>query len=259
MIRIHDLSCGYDGFEVLHAVNLEIRAGDFAVILGQNGAGKSTLLHTLTGYLPVRQGAVFIKGIPLGKWHKRDLAKTLALIPQETVLPFDYTVEELVLMGRFPHLELLQNWSHQDYALVGEIMQTMDIAQLKDRFYSQLSGGEKQRVLLARALAQETEIICLDEALSQLDINHQVCMMQLLYDVNRKHGKTIILISHQINLAANLASRLIFLKSGKVVGQGAPAEVLTSAMLKTVFEVDLLLQTNPLSGRPNLVFPGVNP
>ncbi len=258
MIRITNLSCGYELCEVLTGIDLEIDVADFAVILGQNGAGKSTLLHTLIGYLPFRSGNIFIKEIALEKWSKKDLAKVIALIPQETAMPFDYSVEEMVLMGRYPHLDLMQNWSSKDYQIVNDILKTMDLFALRTRYYSQLSGGEKQRVLLARALAQETEIICLDESLSQLDINHQVDMMQLLHNINRKQGKTIILISHQINLAANLATKLIFLKAGKVIGQGSPNEVLTSDMLKKAFDIELLLQENPLTQKPNLIFPGVS-
>lgn len=258
MIRIADLTCGYGERNVLQGIDISIEKADFAVILGQNGAGKSSLLHALIGYLPIRRGNIFIRDIALEKWNKKELAKTIALIPQETVMPFDYTVRELVLMGRYPHLDVMQSWSKRDYQIVDNILIKMDLPQLKDRFYTQLSGGEKQRVLLARALAQETEIICLDESLSQLDINHQVDMMQLLHEVNSQQGKTIVLISHQINLAANLASKLIFLKSGRVVGQGTPEQTLTTEMLQKVFDVELCLQVNPLSGKPNLVFPGVD-
>lgn len=258
MIEIKDVSSGYDQSDVLKGVSLSISDNDFAVIMGPNGAGKSTLLYTIIGYLPLRNGSILIKGIPLEKWHKKELAKVIALIPQETVMPFDYTVEEMVLMGRYPWLELMQNWSKQDEQIVREILIKLDLDKLSQRFYSQLSGGEKQRVLLARALAQQTEVILLDESLSQLDINHQVEFMQLLSDINRKDGKCIILISHHINLAANVSSHLIFLKEGRLIANGSPEQVLTQNRLKELYNIDLTLQTNPLSNRPNLIFPGIN-
>ncbi len=258
MIEIKDVISGYDQSDVLKGVSLSISNNDFAVIMGPNGAGKSTLLYTIIGYLPLRSGSILIKGIPLVKWHKKELAKIIALIPQETVMPFDYTVEEMVLMGRYPWLELMQNWSKQDMEIVSGILIKLDLDKLSQRYYSQLSGGEKQRVLLARALAQQTEVILLDESLSQLDINHQVEFMQLLSDINRKDGKCIILISHHINLAANVSSHLIFLKEGRLVANGSPEQVLTESRLKELYNVDLTLQINPLSNRPNLIFPGIN-
>jgi iron complex transport system ATP-binding protein len=259
MIRLQDVTSGYDKHDVLKGITLEIRQGDFVAIIGPNGAGKSTLLYTLINYLPIRSGDVFIQEKSLRQWHKKDLAKTIALIPQETVLPFDYTVKEMVLMGRYPWLELMQNWSAQDFDLVQEILVKLNLENLADRYYTQLSGGEKQRVLLARALAQQTEIILLDESLSQLDINHQVEMMQLLCDINQKEGKTIILISHNLNLAANAASRLVFLKEGRLIANGTPEQVMTTPALKELFDIDLTLQNNPISNRPNLIFPGVSP
>jgi iron complex transport system ATP-binding protein len=259
MIEFKDVCSGYDQNDVLQGVSLTIADNDFAVILGPNGAGKSTLLYTLIGYLPLRRGEIFIKGKPLAEWHKKDLARVIALIPQETVMPFDYTVEEMVLMGRYPWLELMQSYSAKDKEIVQDILEKLDLTSLANRYFSQLSGGEKQRVLLARALAQQTEIILLDESLSQLDINHQIEMMQLLSEINRKDGKCIILISHHINLAANVSSHLILLKAGKLLANGSPEQVLTKPILKQLFGVDLTLETNPLSGRPNLIYPGVNP
>jgi iron complex transport system ATP-binding protein len=259
MIEFNEVHSGYDQSDVLKGVSLSVADSDFAVIIGPNGAGKSTLLYTLIGYLPCRKGEILIKGKPLREWHKKELARTIALIPQETVMPFDYTVEEMVLMGRYPWLELLQSWSKRDRDLVQEILTKLDLTELANRYFTQLSGGEKQRVLLARALAQQTEVILLDESLSQLDINHQIEMMQLLSEINRKEGKCIILVSHHINLAANVSSHLIFLKEGRLLANGSPEEVLTQPQLKQLFGVDLTLQNNPLSNRPNLVFPAVNP
>jgi iron complex transport system ATP-binding protein len=259
MISLLNVTTGYDKTDVLKGITLNISKQDFAVILGPNGAGKSTLLYSLIGYLPLRNGSITIKGKQLEHWDKKELAKVIALIPQETVMPFDYTVEEMVLMGRYPWLELMQKYSKTDLSIAVEAMQKLDLLLLKDRYYSQLSGGEKQRVLLARALAQQTEVILLDESLSQLDINHQIELMQLLSDINRTEGKCIVLVSHHINLAANVSSHLIFLKAGQLLANGSPEQVLTQARLQELFGIELLIQTNPLSQRPNLIFPSVNP
>lgn len=259
MIEIKDLTCGYDQKDVLKGINLKLEQQDFAVILGPNGAGKSTLLYALIGYLPLKKGTVLIQGKPLEHWHKKELAKVIALIPQETAMPYDYTVEEMVLMGRYPWLELMQSYSVKDREIVQDILSKLALTDLAERYYSQLSGGEKQRVLLARALAQQTEVILLDESLSQLDINHQVEFMQLLSEINRRDGKCIVLVSHNINLAANVSTHLIFLKDGKLIANGTPEQVITQSGLKELFDIELTLQINPLSGRPNLVFPGISP
>jgi iron complex transport system ATP-binding protein len=258
MIEINGLTCGYDAGDVLKGITLNIKQQDFAVILGPNGAGKSTLLYSLIGYLTMRKGSILIKSKALEQWHKKELARTIALIPQETGMPFDYTVTEMVLMGRYPWLELMQSYSAKDLEIVRDVLTKLDLTGLAERYFSQLSGGEKQRVLLARALAQQTEVILLDESLSQLDINHQVEMMQLLSDINKHDGKCIILVSHNINLAANVASRLVFLKEGRLLANGSPEEVLTTGLLRQLFGIDLTLQINPLSQRPNLVFPGIS-
>jgi iron complex transport system ATP-binding protein len=259
MIKLQDVTAGYDKHDVLKGITLDIGQGDFVAVIGPNGAGKSTLLYTLINYLPTRSGDIIIRDKSLRQWNKKELARTVALIPQETVLPFDYTVTEMVLMGRYPWLELMQNWSTKDFNIVQEILCKLDLETLADRYYSQLSGGEKQRVLLARALAQQTEIILLDESLSQLDINHQIEMMQLLSEINLSEGKTIILISHNLNLAANVSSRLVFLREGRLIANGSPERVMTQPALKELFGIDLTLQNNPMSNRPNLVFPGINP
>lgn len=259
MIELTNVTAGYDAQDILQGISLRIDKGDFTALIGPNGAGKSTLLYTLIGYLLIRSGDIRINGKSLKLWHKKELAKVIALIPQETVLPFDYTVEEMVLMGRYPWLEMMQGYGRQDVEIVQTVLQKLELDKLAERFYSQLSGGEKQRVLLARALAQQTDIILLDESLSQLDINHQIEMMQLLSEINLKEGKSIVLISHNLNLAANVCSRMVFLKQGRLIAQGSPQQVLTQAHLKELFDLDVTLQTNPLSQRPNLVYPGVNP
>ncbi len=256
MIDIRDLSAGYPEKEVLKGINLRICEEDFAVILGPNGVGKSTLLYALIGILPITGGDILINGTSLKDWHRAELARQIALIPQETVFTYDNSVENIVLMGRFPWLRMLQNYSPNDREIAHRIMAQLELTDLKDRYFSRLSGGEKQRVLLARALTQDTKDILLDESLSQLDLNHQIEMMHLLTKINRTEKKCIVLISHHINLAANFCSKMIFLKDGKEAACGTPEEMLTSRTISEIFNVAVPMQTNPLSGRPNIVYPG---
>lgn len=255
MIDIKQLSCGYGGTTVLSGLNLKLKENEFTVLIGPNGAGKSTLLHAIMGFVPLYDGDIIIDGTPQKKLRRSKMASLIAFVPQETHFLFDYSVEDIVLMGRYPMLQLMQSWSASDHQAVQEILASMELASLKDRNFNSLSGGEKQRVLIARALAQNTKYIFLDETLSQLDINHQVEIMQMLADINKKHGIGILLISHNLNLAANYAQRIVLLKSGSVLADGNVDKVLEAETLKQLFGMHLQVVTNPSSGRKNILYP----
>jgi len=258
IIEIEKLSLGYRAKKVIEELNLSFEAGEFCALLGPNGAGKSTLLKALIGYLPPLSGRILLSGKDLTRWQKQELAKTISLIPQDFQLQFDYTVEEIVLMGRFPYLGLWQKYSDEDKKIVGEVLEKLDLTQMKDELYSQLSGGERRRVSIARALAQQTEILLLDEAFANLDINHQLEIMQILSEINRQAGKLIILVSHNINLSAEYCQRIVLMKNGKVMADGKPAQIITSQNLEKVYQAKLEIIQNPVSGKPNLIYPGKN-
>ncbi len=256
MIQIENISCGYIEQDVLSGLSLNILTEDFSVLIGPNGAGKSTLLYAIMGFIHLQGGRVLINGKDLKTYKRIELAKLISYVPQETVFQFDYCVEEIVLMGRYPWLKLMQSWTEEDRYIVKQILEKLELHSLANRFYSQLSGGEKQRVLIARALAQETDFIFLDETLSQLDINHQIDIMQMLSDINRQMSKSILLISHNLNLAANYAQRLIYLKGGKILGVGDPNTMMSPELLRELFGIELHTILNPGSGKMNILYPG---
>jgi len=176
-------------------------------------------------------------------------------VPQETRSEFDHTVQETVLMGRYPYLGLLQSYSSEDFEVVDSVLEELKLLELKHRWLSEISGGEKQRVLIARALVQQTPFILLDESLSQLDINYQIEIMKLLKAIHRKENKTVLIVSHNLNLAANYAERLIFLKEGKVLASGTPELLMQKETLKELFAIELDIMQNPHTRRPNIIYP----
>lgn len=255
MIELKEIRCSYDKEPVLNGLSVELSQDDFTVIMGPNGAGKSTLLYSIMGFLKPQSGEILLGGKSLASYKRGELARKMAFVAQESVFSFDYSVLDLVLMGRYPYQGLLENLKPEDMEVAHRALERLDLTGYSQRWYSQLSGGEKQRVLLARALAQETDYILLDESLSQLDINHQIEIMSLLSEIRKGQGKGIVLISHNLNLAANFASRMVFLKQGKVLGAGSPEEMMQPELLKQVFGLDLQTTLNPLSGRMNILYP----
>ncbi|MDY0152309.1 MAG: ABC transporter ATP-binding protein [Candidatus Cloacimonas sp.] len=255
MIELHKVSCGYGEKLILNGLSLALKPGSFYALLGPNGAGKSTLLYTMMGYLKPTEGSVKVFGKELSTTKRSYAARKIAYVPQESSQEFDHSVAETVLMGRYPYLGLMQAHSDYDHQAVDKVLELLNLSELKERWLSKLSGGEKQRVFIARALVQETPYILLDESLSQLDINHQIEIMKLLRKINTEHGKTILLVSHNLNLAANYADKLIFLKDGSLVAEGAPEELITTATLNALFGVNLEIIPNPHSGRPNIIYP----
>jgi iron complex transport system ATP-binding protein len=255
MIQVQGIYSAYGAQDILRGVDIVIPDHGLTVLAGPNGAGKSTLLYTLMGYLKPRAGSILLYGKEIRKFSRPELAKAIAFIPQELYSEFDYTVLDTVLMGRYPYLDILQTYSDEDKAAAANALQEMNLQALEQRFISELSGGEKQRVYLARALVQDTKYIFLDESLSQLDINYQLEIMRLLRRICETQDKAILLISHNLNLAANYADLMFFLKQGKVLHSGKPNEVMQSAQLADLFGVQLSVAQNPISGVNNIIYP----
>ena len=255
MIKIDKIDVYYDKMQiVLKNFSIAFKKGKFSVILGPNGAGKSTLLKSIIGYITSKSGNILIEEKAVSNWDKIDLAKKISLIPQHYNFSFNYTVEELVIMGRFPYLGYWQNYSENDKKMVENTLKQLDLYKMKDKYFNKLSGGEKQRVSIARALVQDTDIILMDEAFVNLDINHQLEIMQILVKINKKQGKTIILVSHNINLAAEYCDEIFFIKNGKLVAQGTADKVITADILKKIYGTNINVITNPISGKPNVVY-----
>ena len=256
MIQAQSLRCGYGETMILRGLDISLREDEFAVLAGPNGAGKSTLLYALLGFLRLEAGRIELFGRELRNYKRSELARLIAFVPQESLFQFDHSVFDIVLMGRYPYLGLMQSWLPQDYAVVDKVLEELQLGDLAGRFYSQLSGGEKQRVLIARALAQETRYIFLDETLSQLDINHQTEIMATLGNISKNSGKGILLISHNLNLGANFADTMVFLSAGRVLGSGTPEQMMRPELLRALFGIELQTMLNPASGKPNLLYPG---
>jgi ABC-type cobalamin/Fe3+-siderophores transport system ATPase subunit len=238
IFSIRDGWFGYKKDPVLENINLSLSKGNFYGLIGPNGSGKSTLLDLLTATMKPDRGTVLFKDRPVSTYRRPELARMLALVPQDFTLGFDYTVFDVVLMGRHPHIPRFSSPSGKDLDLVEEALVIMDIADLRDRVVTDLSGGEKQRVIVARALAQDTEVLVLDEATSNLDIHHTIEIMQVIYSRVVKKAVTVVAAIHDLNLAAAFCDELIVLQNGKVHSCGPVNDILTDRLVREVFSVE---------------------
>ena len=233
---------------ILKDLSFSVGKKDFFIIIGPNGSGKTTLLKIIANLLKVKKGSLQIMGNPIESYSRRSLARTLALVPQIAPVDFPFTVMELVLMGRSPHLGILALERDTDLELARKAMEFTGVLSLADRKMDQLSGGERQRVFIARAICQEPDIMLLDEPTASLDLTHQIRIMDLMEELRKEKGLTIVMVSHDINLAAMYATCLLLLKAVKAAGIGAPEEVLTFKKLEQIYECPLLVDESPLGG-----------
>jgi iron complex transport system ATP-binding protein len=239
ILAARDVSFAYEETLVVRRVSLSLNRGDFVGLLGPNGSGKSTLLKLMCGLLRPGSGDVLLDGAPLRSQRPRDMARRIAFVPQQQLAEFPFTVAERVLMGRHPHLGLVQFESERDMAVAREAMQLTDTLQFAQRTFTEISGGERQRAALAAALAQEPEILLLDEPTTALDIKYQVQILSLLKRLNREKQLTIVMAIHDLNLAAVSCQRLALLKNGEKKAEGAPAQVLTEEKLREIYEIGI--------------------
>ena len=242
---------GYNGEEIVRDVSLTVDAGQCVALLGPNGAGKSTLLRLLAGILPTRAGVVTIAGQPLGAWKRRLLAQTMGYVPQTVSFAFPLTVQEAVEQGRAPHVGPWQPFSPRDHAAVDRALATVGLADRRHAPVQRLSGGERQLVVLARALASEPRLLLLDEPATALDVRHQLDLDAILRQLAQS-GVGIVLIAHDWNLAFGLADRVLFMQNGRLVAHGPVAEMRRSDIFRDVFGVDVAVVANP-DGAPLLV------
>lgn len=247
------LRSGYGGRVVVDGVDLLIPSARITVIVGANACGKSTLLKTMSRILMPVGGSVLLDGESLGSIPTRRLARRLGLLPQQPIAPEGITVADLVGRGRHPHQRAFRSWTARDREIVEEALVATRTAALADRSVDELSGGQRQRVWIAMALAQRTDVLLLDEPTTFLDLAHQVEVLDLLTDLNRGRGATIIMVLHDINLAARYADHMIAMKDGRVAAVGAPGEVVDAALVKKVFGLDADVITDPVSGTPLVV------
>ncbi|MFO7812315.1 MAG: ABC transporter ATP-binding protein [Pelovirga sp.] len=254
MIQVSNLTFAFERTPIFNGLDLQIEGGEILSIIGPNGCGKSTLLRLLRGHLRPQAGEICWDQTPLPQLSSRHLARQVAVVPQTTHVDFPFTVREMVAMGRYPHRQGLFALSGgDDDKAIQEALALTDVVELAERQVTQLSGGELQRVLLARALAQNTPVLFLDEATSHLDIDHRLELSELLLRLNRTQGKTIVQVSHDLDLAAAISQRILMLSShGEIVALGTPQQVMTAVNLQRLFRVDLRVETNPYTGTPQI-------
>lgn len=254
MIAIDSLKFSYNGKPTLDNVTLRIKEGEFAGIIGPNGAGKSTLIRMLSKMLEPASGSITLRGKPLGDISIRELAQDMAVLPAETFFAYDFTVREIVKMGRAPHLGFWSEGGALDDGIVERALEACGIAKLAERNIHSLSSGERQMVFLAQALAQEPKILLLDEPTVHLDIQHQIQVFRHLREWNEKRNMTVLVISHDLNVASQFCRRLILFHEGAIVTDGAPKEVLTEDNIQRVYGLRTKVIASPQTGLPAILF-----
>ncbi|MBU1568403.1 MAG: ABC transporter ATP-binding protein [Proteobacteria bacterium] len=242
---VEGVSFAYTGPLVLDDIHLALSPGKFYGIVGPNGCGKTTFLDLLTGCKKPLTGSITFQEKPLPTYNKRDLARRLALVPQEFDIGFGFTVEEIVLMGRHPHIDRFSSPAEKDWQAVDRAMATIGIEELRDRYTNTLSGGQKQRVVVARALAQDTPVLLFDEATSSLDVKYTLQIFNLARKLVREEGRTIIAVIHNLNLAAAYCDYLIFMKDGRLQQHGPTSETMTATTIAEVFDVQTQVAIDP--------------
>ncbi len=249
-LRAAGLSVGYRDRIVIESLDLAVPPGQITAIVGANACGKSTLLRAMARLLSPRRGAVLLDGRAVHQMPAKELARSLGLLPQAPIAPEGISVSDLVGRGRHPHQRVFSRWSPQDDLAVAQALEATATVDLADRNVDELSGGQRQRVWIAMALAQRTDVLLLDEPTTFLDVRHQLEVLDLLTDLNRDRGTTIVMVLHDLNLAARYADHLVALADGRIHAAGTPAEVLTPAIVRAVFGVDSMTIADPTSGRP---------
>ncbi len=251
-VAVKNLSHSFGSQPVLRNLSFRVRQGVVFIIIGPNGSGKTTLIKLIVGVLKIQRGRVDILQHPLRNYSQKNLARAIAYVPQGLPLGFPFKVAETVLMGRAPHQNILGLASENDTDIADQAMQFTKVAHLAHRKMDQLSGGEQQRVFIARALCQEPDIIFLDEPTASLDLAHQVRIMDLMERLKLKKGVTVVMVSHDVNLAAMYADQLLLLRAGKIVCMGLPNEILNFETLEETYDCKLLVGKSPLGDLPQV-------
>ena len=249
----HKLSLGYGSHSIVGNLNLAIAAGRITALVGPNGCGKSTLLKGLARLLKPWSGTVYLDGVAIAKHSTKDIAKRLGMLPQSPVAPEGLTVRELVAQGRYPHQGWFQQWSREDEQFTEQALAITGITELGDRPLDSLSGGQRQRAWIAMALAQNTDILLLDEPTTFLDLAHQIEILDLLYDLNQTQGRTIVMVLHDLNQACRYADDLVVMRQGQIYTQGSPDVVMTETMVSEVFGIASQIVSDPMTGTPMCV------
>jgi iron complex transport system ATP-binding protein len=252
-LEARDLRLCYGDTVVIDGLDLDVLDGTVSAVIGPNGCGKSTLLRALGRLMPARRGHVLLDGKRIDRTPTREVAKVLGVLPQAPTAPEGLTVADLVARGRHPHQAWYRQWSSDDEAAVAEALNWTGMSEFAERTIDELSGGQRQRVWISMALAQGTDLLLLDEPTTFLDLAHQVDVLDLVERLHTDAGRTVVMVLHDLNLAARYASRLVAMRDGRIVAQGTPADVLTEDMLREVFDLDAQVVTDPVAATPLVV------
>ncbi|OPY89823.1 MAG: Hemin import ATP-binding protein HmuV [Syntrophus sp. PtaU1.Bin208] len=252
LLNLKNVSFRYDADWVLRNLSCSVGQGEFLGIIGPNGSGKTTLLRLSNGILSPGEGSVTLRGADIRKIPRKALARTMAFVAQDSPELFPFRVNECVLMGRAPHLGRLQFERERDFAIARQAMEATGTLPMASRNLADLSGGEKKRVHIARALAQEPQILLLDESTAHLDMKHTTAIFDLLKTLNRDQGLTVIVVTHDINTASLYCDRLLLLHRGSISAEGRPEEVITEANIREVYETRVTIDCNPGNGLPRI-------
>ncbi|MER5515506.1 ABC transporter ATP-binding protein [Streptomyces sp. NPDC002763] len=252
-LRAAGLHLAYDGRPVVEDLDLTVPTGRITAIVGANACGKSTLLRALARLLAPRQGVVELDGAALRSIPTRELARKLGILPQTPVAPEGLTVVDLVGRGRSPHQTWWRQWSAADEEAVRAALAATELTDLADRPVDELSGGQRQRAWIAMAVAQGTPVLLLDEPTTYLDLAHQIDVLDLITDLNRREGRTVVMVLHDLNQACRYADHVIAMKAGRIVAEGPPAEVVTEATVEDVFDLRCRITPDPVSGTPMVI------
>jgi iron complex transport system ATP-binding protein len=253
LLSTEALTLAYDGAAVVHDLSLTLPPGRITTIVGANACGKSTLLRGLARLMAPTSGRVLLDGRPVGELASRQVARTLGLLPQSPTAPEGISVADLVGRGRYPHQGWFRSWTAEDERAVTAALEATGSLELAGRRVDELSGGQRQRVWIAMALAQDTDVLLLDEPTTFLDVTHQVEVLDLLVDLNRSRGTTVVTVLHDLNLAARYSDHLVALKRGRIAAAGPPEQVVTEAVVEDVFGLRCRVVPDPVSGTPLVV------
>jgi len=247
------LSLSYGAAPIFTDLSVNIPKGEITVLIGSNGCGKSTLLRSLARLLNPQKGTIVLDGHELAKLPTKEIAKKLAILPQGPTAPEGLTVLQLVKQGRYPYQSWLQQWSAEDERMVRLALKETRMTEFAERTVDALSGGQRQRAWIAMTLAQGTDTVLLDEPTTYLDMTHQIEVLDLLYELNEKEGRTVVMVLHDINLACRYAHHMIAVKNGAIWAQGKPEDIVTESMIRTVFDLDSQVLKDPFYGTPLII------
>ncbi|MFH7818629.1 ABC transporter ATP-binding protein [Neobacillus thermocopriae] len=249
-IETKNLTISYGDTLIINELDLKIPKGEITVFIGANGCGKSTLLRSIARLLKPNSGTVLLEGKAIAKLSTKEVAKKMAILPQSPSAPEGLTVMQLVKQGRYPYQSWLRQWSEEDEKKVNDALKATRLEELKERSVDSLSGGQRQRAWIAMTLAQDTDILLLDEPTTYLDLTHQIEILDLLFELNEKNKRTVIMVLHDLNLACRYAHNIVAIKDQKVYAQGKPEHVINCSLVQNVFDMDCEVTMDPLFGTP---------